>query len=96
MNTRNGQRVLIITYHFPPDSAMGAVRPAKFAKYLPDFGWEPVVYTVKDRYYERCDYGKFEPRLKPITIYRANLIPGPLEVYTWLAMRKNLSHPALL
>jgi glycosyltransferase involved in cell wall biosynthesis len=75
---------------------MGAVRPAKFAKYLPDFGWDPVVYTVKDRYYERCDYGKFEPRLKSITIYRANLIPGPLEAYTRLAMRKNLSHPALL
>lgn len=93
---RDRQKVLIITYHFPPDSAMGAVRPAKFAKYLPEFGWEPIVYTVRDRYYGRCDYGKFEPRLKSMKIYRANLIPGPLEVYGRLAMRKNRSHPAQL
>jgi len=29
------RRILIIAYHFPPDAAVGALRPLKFAKYLP-------------------------------------------------------------
>jgi hypothetical protein len=78
------KKVLIITYHFPPDAAIGAVRPAKFAKFLPDFGWEPVIYTVKEKNYESCDDSRFEPKLKDLTIYRANLIPGLLQGYSRL------------
>lgn len=81
------KKVLIITYHFPPDAAVGAVRPAKFAKYLPDFGWEPIIYTVKENHYELCDDSKFEPMLKDLRIYRANLIPGLLELYSRLIHR---------
>ncbi|HMH05843.1 MAG TPA: glycosyltransferase family 4 protein [Terriglobales bacterium] len=40
-------RVLLITYHFPPSPAIGSVRPMGLAKYLPQFGWEPVVLTPK-------------------------------------------------
>lgn len=40
------KRVLIIARPFPPTAAIGAVRLGKLAKYLPDFGWEPVVLTV--------------------------------------------------
>jgi hypothetical protein len=76
------KKVLIITYHFPPDAAVGAIRPAKFAKFLPEFGWEPVIYTVKEKYYDLLDYSKFEPALNPLRIHRANLIPGPLHLYS--------------
>ena len=76
------KKVLIIAYHFPPDSAVGSVRPAKFAKYLPEFGWEPIVFTVNEKYYESCDYSRFESALKSLKIYRANLIPGPLNLYS--------------
>jgi hypothetical protein len=76
------KKVLIITYHFPPDAAIGAVRPAKFAKYLPDFGWEPIIYTVNEKNYESCDDSKFEPILKDLTIYRANLLPGLMQLYS--------------
>ena len=81
------KRVLIITYHFPPDAAIGAVRPAKFAKYLPEFGWEPIVYTLKQRYYEAYDFGKLEPALSSTRIHRAALIPGPLQIYSKLKDR---------
>ncbi len=37
------KRVLLITRAFYPLNASGAHRPAKLAKYLPDFGWTPVV-----------------------------------------------------
>jgi len=39
-------RVLIVAFFFPPINVVGSVRPAKFAKFLPEFGWEPTVLTV--------------------------------------------------
>jgi glycosyltransferase involved in cell wall biosynthesis len=39
------RRVLLTTYHFPPGNAIGLIRPMGLAKYLPRFGWEPVVLT---------------------------------------------------
>ncbi len=58
------KKVLIIAYHFPPDSTIGAVRPAKFAKYLLELGWEPIIYTIEERYYEDYEYGRFKPALE--------------------------------
>lgn len=37
------KRVLIISFDFPPQGGTGAIRVTKFAKYLPEFGWQPVV-----------------------------------------------------
>lgn len=39
------KRVLIITYYWPPSGGSGVQRWLKFVKYLPTFGWQPVVYT---------------------------------------------------
>lgn len=44
-------KVLIITYYWPPAGGSGVQRWLKFAKYLPEFGVTPVVYTVKDPEY---------------------------------------------
>jgi len=41
------KKVLVITYAFPPMSVVGVYRTLKFCKFLPEFGWEPVVLTVK-------------------------------------------------
>jgi hypothetical protein len=49
------KRVLLASHHFPPDTAVGAIRASKFAKYLPRSGWEPVVLTVKKEYYPSVD-----------------------------------------
>jgi glycosyltransferase involved in cell wall biosynthesis len=38
--------VLVISYYFPPSGGPGVQRVLKFVKYLPQFGWEPVVLTV--------------------------------------------------
>ena len=40
-------RVLIITFCYPPTQVIGSVRPAGLAKYLPQFGWEPLILTPK-------------------------------------------------
>ena len=42
------KRALIITYYWPPSGGSGVQRWLKFAKYLPQYGWEPVVYTPEN------------------------------------------------
>lgn len=42
------KRVLIITYYWPPSGGSGVQRWLKFAKYLPQYGWEPVIYTPEN------------------------------------------------
>lgn len=42
------RRVLIITYYWPPTGGSGVQRWVKFCKYLPEFGWQPVVYTPEN------------------------------------------------
>lgn len=40
-------RVLMIAWHYYPSNTSGAHRPAKFAKYLPEFGWTPTVLCAE-------------------------------------------------
>jgi len=42
----NAKRVLIITYYFPPRSHIASLRLRGLAKYLAEFGWEPVILTA--------------------------------------------------
>lgn len=42
------KRVFIITYYWPPNGGAGVYRWLKMSKYLPEYGWQPVVYTPKD------------------------------------------------
>ena len=42
------KKVLMVAYQFPPVGGSGVQRSVKFAKYLPLYGWEPVVLTRDD------------------------------------------------
>lgn len=47
------KRVLMVAYHFPPlAGSSGVQRTLRFAQYLPQFGWEPIVLTVRPQAYE--------------------------------------------
>lgn len=39
-------KVLIVTYYWPPSGGAGVQRWLKFSKYLPESGWEPLILTV--------------------------------------------------
>lgn len=41
------KHVLLIAQAYPPCPEVGSLRPAGLAKYLPRFGWQPIVLTVK-------------------------------------------------
>ena len=49
------KRVLIITYYWPPSGGSGVQRWLKFAKYLPEFGWEPVIFTPENPDFDLSD-----------------------------------------
>lgn len=50
------KNVLVVAFHFPPmGGSTGVLRSLKFAKYLPDYGWQPTVLTVHPRVYDRLD-----------------------------------------
>ena len=49
------KRVLIITYYWPPSGGSGVQRWLKMSKYLPENGWQPVIYTTKDAEYPIVD-----------------------------------------
>lgn len=50
------KRVLIITYYWVPSGGAGVQRWLKFSKYLPDFGWQPVIYTPSNPEYPSIDH----------------------------------------
>lgn len=39
------KKVLIVSYFFPPDPLIGSLRVKGIAKYLPEFGWEPIILS---------------------------------------------------
>ncbi len=45
MNKEAHKRVLVVSYYWPPSGGGGVQRWLKFAKLLPEFGWDPVVVT---------------------------------------------------
>jgi Glycosyltransferase Family 4 len=48
-------KVLIITYYFPPAGGPGVQRWLKFVKFLPDFGIQPIVYIPENPTYPIID-----------------------------------------
>ena len=42
------KRVVLLAYMFPPIVDAGGFRPLAFARYLPGFGWDPIVLTRPD------------------------------------------------
>jgi glycosyltransferase involved in cell wall biosynthesis len=44
------QKVLIVTYYWPPGSGAGVQRWLKFSRYLPQYGWDPFILTVDPQY----------------------------------------------
>jgi glycosyltransferase involved in cell wall biosynthesis len=49
------KQILVITYHFAPELATGAIRANKFCEFLPEFGWRPTVLSVDSRQYTATD-----------------------------------------
>ena len=65
------KRVLMIAFHYPPlRGSSGIQRTLKFSKYLPEFGWDPVVLTAHQRAYSSIGNDQISEISKQI-FYRA-------------------------
>ena len=72
------KRVLIITYYWPPSGGSGVQRWLKMSKYLPEYGWQPVIYTP-----ENGEYPVEDPSLEKDVTPEAEIIRRPIvEPYT--------------
>ncbi len=49
------EKVLIVTYYWPPAGGPGVQRWLKFIKYLPEYGIEPIVYVPRNPHYPLQD-----------------------------------------
>lgn len=67
----NLPKVLIITYYWPPSGGAGVQRWLKFSKYLPEFGWQPVILTVDPEYaaYPVTDYSLVADLPESVKVY---------------------------
>jgi len=45
------KNVLMVSYYSPPYAGVSVVRVKKYCKYLPEYNWQPWVFTVDPRYY---------------------------------------------
>jgi len=68
--TKHQKKILIIAYYFPPQGMGGVQRTSKFVKYLPSFGWKPVVLTVKDIEYFSQDRSLLDELPEGVKIQR--------------------------
>ncbi|MDA3871426.1 MAG: glycosyl transferase family 1, partial [Candidatus Marinimicrobia bacterium] len=64
------KKVLIITYYWPPAGGPGVQRVLKFAKYLPQFGWQPIILTVKNGEYSAIDESLIKEIPKECIVYK--------------------------
>lgn len=86
------KRVLMIHYNFPPDGLVGGQITAKFAKYLPACGWEPIGLTVRERHIGRLDRTTLRD-VAGCRVYRTSVAPHPFTMYRQLrrAFRRDKS-----
>lgn len=64
------KKVLIITYWYPPLTTIASLRLGKFVKYLPEFGWEPIVVTVEPRSDRFTRKGRLPNEIRYGRVYR--------------------------
>ncbi|MEM7549075.1 MAG: glycosyl transferase family 1 [Bacteroidota bacterium] len=68
------KRVLIISYYWPPAGGVSVLRSLKIAKYLRNYGWEPVVYTARNAQYPYFDDSNSKHVPSDIEIIRKPII----------------------
>lgn len=81
----------MVSYLFPPFGGIGTLRVAKLAKYLSQFGWEPVVLTTR-----RPD----QPQTLPVEIDESKVVRTPCfhigqDLARWFASHRSASAQAV-
>ena len=76
------QKVLIITYYWPPAGGPGVQRWLKFVTYLPEYGIEPIVFVPQNPTYPIYDESLLDEIPKGIRIIKQPIF----EPYRWASV----------
>lgn len=81
------KKVLMISYYFPPAGGPGVQRVLKFVRYLPQYGWKPIVLTVRDGSYPNTDLTLLSEVPEDIAVIRTRTLE-PHSFYKMLTGKK--------
>ncbi len=81
------KKVLIISYYWPPGAGAGVFRWLKFCKYLPEHGWQPIVYTPSNPETPETDASLMDEIPETVSVIRRP-IWEPYGLYKRLSGRK--------
>lgn len=85
------RRLLIVAYYFPPSGGPGVQRVLKYTKYLPQFGWEPIVLTVENGQFPAIDTSLLKEIPSEAKIFRTKIFE-PYDLYRIITGKpKNVS-----
>jgi len=88
------KKVAIITYYWPPSGGAGVQRWLKFTKYLPEYGWQPIVFIPENANYPSIDTSLEKDIPKEAIIYKIP-IWEPYDLYRkflGLDKKNNINH----
>lgn len=66
----SGGTLLVLSYVFPPAAYVGGHRTAKYCKYLPLYGWNPIVVTIDPKHVEIRDEALLRDLPPNLTVLR--------------------------
>jgi len=87
-------KILYISYYWPPSGGPGVQRGLKFVKHLPALGYEPTVITVDEHYaeYQLYDQSLISEIPKNTQVIRTKT-REPFKIYSKLFGEKNMPKP---
>lgn len=88
------KKVLIFTYYWPPAGGIAVQRFLKFSKYLPQYGWEPIIVTVKDGSYPYYDESLEKEIPASLRVYKTKTFE-PFLLYNLLKGKRGKSLPTV-
>ncbi|WP_226678953.1 FkbM family methyltransferase [Mesobacillus jeotgali] len=97
------KKALIVAYFFPPLGGSGVQRTLKFAKYLRDYGWEPIVVTPGKTKYPLYDSSLLSDIPQDLNIVRideienidSSILNGLINMYYQIINNKDLMNQYL-
>lgn len=87
------KKILIITYYWPPSGGAGVQRWLKFSKYLPEFGYEPIILTVEEAEasYAQLDYSLLQEVSPALSVHKTKTFE-PYNLYRKLSNKKEIPY----
>ncbi|MEH0158447.1 glycosyltransferase [Limibacter armeniacum] len=81
------KKVLMISYYWPPNAGVAVLRCLKIAKYLREYGWEPVIYTAENPDWAGIDNSNLKDIPEGITVIKQPIFE-PYKYYRTLMGKK--------